>query len=57
MKKSGWLMFNLVAVYYLEYTINTGLVDLYVYKLNEKYPEKSDTYVYKNGFTIFYFCY
>ena len=55
--KVGFFMINLMAVYFLEYMCTTCFADRITKKLNTKYPERKDEYIYKNGFVILSFCY
>lgn len=50
-------MGNLAVVYYFEYVITTGFTQGTTDTIGIDHPERQDTYVYKNAFVLFNFCY
>ena len=57
LKKAGFFMCNLSAVYFLEYVILTCYADRISNHINKNNPDKKDEYIYANCYVIFNFCY
>ena len=57
-RKTGFFMLNLGCVYFLEYMCITCFTDRITNQINAKNPIRAiDSFLYKNAFTIFNFCY
>ena len=55
--RTGLLMSNLAIVYYFEYVITTGFPVAIAGQIKEQHPEQKDSFLLKQAFVVFNFCY